>query len=203
MLPLRLGSPDQFASVREFLNQADYSEQAVCRRLGLGGLHEYLSRDEKSAVPAPAEMWDALEVLLRVLLVGNPVSRDLLGGFIPSAVQESMEALGILCADPEHPEQCYSPVVLYPVQGLYIASDRWKNPEGSPLPSEKDFVFPGIHPLTHDFLSFCPKTPVTSSWSFARARLLPHCWLPSITPGNPGRWTSRKERRTLGSSTAC
>src|SRR5208282_4177322 len=105
------------------------------------GLHEYLSNSEKPGSPALAEVSDALDVLLQVFLAGNLVSRDLLGSFIPNAVLESMEALGILCADPAHPEQCYSPVVLYPVQGLYIASDRWKNPDGSSLPIVKDYVF--------------------------------------------------------------
>jgi SAM-dependent methyltransferase len=102
---------------------------------------------------------DALDVLLRVFLVGDSVSRDLLGGFIPSATREAMEALGILCVDPAHPEQCYSPVVLYPVQGLYIASDRWKNPDGSQAPTLKDYVFPAVHPLTHDFLELLPQSP--------------------------------------------
>jgi SAM-dependent methyltransferase len=159
VLPLRLGSPDQFSAIREFLNEAVYGEQEVCRRLGLGGLHEYLIRGEKPEAPAPAELSDALDVLLQVLLEGNPVNRDLLGGFIPNPVRESMEALGILCADPLHPGQCYSPVALYPVQGLLIASDRWENLDGSSLPIEKDFVFPGIHPLTHDFLELLPPSP--------------------------------------------
>jgi SAM-dependent methyltransferase len=68
-----------------------------------------------------------------------------------------MEALGILCADCAHPDQCYSPVALYPVQGLYIASDRWKNPYGSPI--SYDSVFPAIHPNTHDFLELLPASP--------------------------------------------
>jgi carbamoyltransferase len=159
MLPLQLGEPEQFTVVREFLDQAEYSEQAVCKRLGLDGLHEYLSRDEKSAPPAPTEVSDALDALLRVFLVGDSVRRDLLGGFIPNAARESMEALGILCVDPAHPEQCYSPVVLYPVQSLYIVSDRWRNPDGSPLPTAKDHVFPAMHPLTHDFLELLPQSP--------------------------------------------
>jgi len=159
MLPLRFGSPDQFSVVRECLGQADYSEQAVCKRLSLGGLHEWLNDGESSASPARAEVSDALNVLLRVFLVGDSVSRDLLGGFIPSAARESMEALGILCVDPAHPDQCYSPVVLYPLQGLYIASDRWKNPDGSQLAIGKDYVFPALHPLTHNFLELLPQSP--------------------------------------------
>ncbi len=159
MVPLRLGSPQQFSAVREFLGQADYSEQAVSKRLGLGGLHEYLRRGEKSGPPTPAEVPDALDVLVRIFLAGRSVSRELMRRFIPSAVQESLEALGILCTDPAHPDECYSPVALYPVEGLWIASDRWRNPDGSPIPNVKDFLFPAIHPLTHGFLDLLPQSP--------------------------------------------
>jgi SAM-dependent methyltransferase len=157
MLPLKLGGVDQFTAVREFLSQAGYSEPAACRRLGVGRLHEYLKDNEQPAVAPAAEGSDALSVLLRVFLAGKSVSRDLVAGVIPSAVRESMEALGILCADPADRERCYSPVVLYPVCGLYIASDRWKSPDGSPI--SIDYVFPAIHVLTHDFLEFLPQTP--------------------------------------------
>jgi len=159
MLALRLGSSDNFSAVRDFFDQAGYSEQGVCERLGLGGLHEYLSCGEKSKSPAPAEVSDALAALVRVFLVGSFVGRDLQRGLIPGSVRESMEALGILCPDSAHPDQYYSPVVLYPVQGLYIASDRWKSPDGSPLPTVKDYVFPTMHALTHDFLALLPQSP--------------------------------------------
>ena len=191
MLPLQLGSSANFSATRDFFGQAGYSEQAVCERLGLDGLHAYLNRDEKPAPPALAEVSDALDVLLRVFLVGNSVSRDQLGKFVPRAARESMEALGILCADPADSERCYSPVVLYPVQGLYIASDRWKNPDGSSLPIVKDYVFPAMHPLTHDFLALLPQSPCGKSLELcsgtaiaallASKRYARHSWAVDIT----------------------
>ena len=157
MLPLKFGSPDQFSRAREFLAQAGYNEPAVCARLGLNSLHEYLSRSDEFETPSPAQVSDPLEALVQLILVGNSLSRDQLGSVIPNAAQETLEALGILCPDPAHPERCYSPLALYPLQGLYIASDRWKNPDGSPL--AKDYVFPGMHPLTHEFLQLLPQSP--------------------------------------------
>jgi len=94
---------------------------------------------------------------VQLLLAGNSVSRVQLNGIIPSAAQESLEALGILCPHPAQPERCYSPVALYPVDDLFIASDRWKTLDGSPI--AKDYVFPAIHPLTHDFLALLPHGP--------------------------------------------
>jgi len=159
MVQLHFGSPQQFSTVTDFLGQADYTEPAVSKRLGLGGLHEYLRRAEKPWPSPPAEKQDTLDLLSRVFLAGYSVSRELMHRFIPVAVQESWEALGILCTDPAHPGECYSPVALYPVEGLWIASDRWRNPNGSPIPNVKDFVFPAIHPLTHIFLDSLPQSP--------------------------------------------
>ena len=156
---IRLGSSQQFSSVREFLDQADYSEQTVSKRLGVGGLHEYLRSGSKPGTTSPAEAHDAVGVLLRVFLAGLSIGGEFLSRFVPPAVQESFEALGILCADPARPSECYSPVALYPVAGLWIASDRWRNPDGSPVPNVQDFVFPAIHPLTHEFLDPLPQSP--------------------------------------------
>jgi methylase of polypeptide subunit release factors len=145
--------------VRDFLNHAGYSEQSLCKRLGLDGLHQYLTRSENDSTPQPAEASDVLDGLLTVFLAGSSVTYDRLGEFIPGVVRDSMEALGILSADAANPQLCYSPVVLYPVQDLYIISDRWQNPDGSRIPTVQDFVFPAIHPLTHEFLEALPQSP--------------------------------------------
>jgi hypothetical protein len=118
-----------------------------------------VNRDEKSASPALTEVQDVLDLLLRVFLAGSAVSRDLLRCVISSAVRESMEDLGLLCADPADPERYFSPVALCPVQGLYMASDWWTNPAGSPFPVVKDYVFPAIHPRTHGFLDLLAPSP--------------------------------------------
>jgi SAM-dependent methyltransferase len=146
-----------FATVSEFL-RAEYSEQAVCRRLGMESLHEYLGGGEKPEFSADSEPADALDVLLRLFLRGSRVSANDWERLIPRAVREAMEGLGMLCADAEHREQLYSTVALYPVQGLHIASDRWTNLDGS-RPAEPDFVFPAIHPFTHDLLGLLPQKP--------------------------------------------
>jgi SAM-dependent methyltransferase len=155
----RLGTKYQFAAVREFLSQAGYGEQAVLKRLGLNGLHEYLSRGGRAGAPAPAEVEDTLDVLVRLFLAGSSVSRELVGRLIPSGVQGFFEALGILCTHSAHPDECYSQVALYPVQELFIASDQWRNQDGSAVPMVNDYVLPAIHRLTHEYLELLPQSP--------------------------------------------
>lgn len=205
MLPLRLGSPEQFSVVRDFLASAGYTEQTVCERLGLEGLHQYLNLSPRNgaASTASVEVSDGLDLLIRLFLAGAFVSRDLVGSFLPGAVRKSMEALGILSADSAAPERCYSPVILYPVKGLYIASNRWSNPDGSPFQMLDDYVFPGIHPLTHDFLEILPQDPCDKLLDLCSGTRSPLCGHPHITLGRLGLSTLPKERPNLRSSTAC
>ena len=104
MLPVLLGSSEQFCVVRDFLNHAGYSEQSLCKRLGLDGLHQYLTRNENYSTPQPAEASDVLDGLLTIFLAGSSLTYDWLGKFIPGVVRDSLEALGILSADAANPQ---------------------------------------------------------------------------------------------------
>ena len=181
----------EYSVVREFLRQAEYSEQAVCDRLGLRGLHDYLSGGQRPAPSARTEGPDALDILIRVFFEGYCLDRHLVERFVPSAVSESMEALGILCVSSADAGQFYSPVALYPLCGLYIASDRWKNPDGSTLSPMQDYVFPAMHPLTYGFLESLPQSPCDRFLELcsgtaiaalsASARFARHSWAVDIT----------------------
>jgi len=123
-LPLRAGTPEQFAPLRAFLGQA-------------------------------GDCQETLDFLLRLFRDGNSVDREAVERWIPNAVQRSFEALGLLGADSAG---CYCPVALYPVRGIWIASDRWKNRQGDSVPMEQDFVIPATHRLTREFLDLLPES---------------------------------------------
>jgi len=69
-----------------------------------------------------------------------------------------LEGMELLVLKPERKE-CYGTVALYPVEGLYIASDRWNNPDGSPLSGPQDTVYPAFIPNTRLFLRNLPVRP--------------------------------------------
>jgi SAM-dependent methyltransferase len=50
-------------------------------------------------------------------------------------------------------------VLLYPVRGFWIASDRFLNPDGTKFTAESDTVFPAIYEGTLQFLRLLPVSP--------------------------------------------
>lgn len=146
--------------VRDFLKEANYTEKRVCERLGLRALHEFLST--RQGPRAASEAIDPLRVLIRLFLIGEHVSRAQIQSLIFATALEAMNALGLLCHDSSKPERCHATVALYPTQGLYVASDRWSNPDGSPFRGFPDFVYPAITSHTNQFLEFLPPEPCDS-----------------------------------------
>lgn len=129
----------------------------MCRTLGIGALHEHSARLAESAARVEAAAPSALKTLLQLLFVGKSVRQAEAARAIPSTGLDILKSFGILRAHPRRPKHVVSPVVVYPLEGLYIASDRWKTIDGSP--TAKDYVFPAIHTLTHEFLDLLPRDP--------------------------------------------
>jgi SAM-dependent methyltransferase len=71
----------------------------------------------------------------------------------------SLWDLGMLEADAAVPGRVFSPVCLYPVRQLYIASDRWTSPDGGTFSPPADIVYPAITRNTHRFLAMLPAEP--------------------------------------------
>ncbi len=148
MLPVRLGTPEQFAMVRAFLTQAGYALPAVCART-----HITLPYDFTRLHPGPGdtEPADVLELLIRLFLLGETVGAGALEGFVPEEVAAAMAALGMLAPSESAPERVFAPVALCPVDGLFFVSDRWSPPDSNPWQLPMDAVYP---PLTHNTLVF-------------------------------------------------
>jgi len=178
-LRLRLEPSSLFAFLRDFLYRSEFNEQAICRRVGMAGLNEFLSGDQ--ARGALLGESDALGVLIRLFLLGEPLDVEVVQAVIPASAVEAMKDRGLLIQDPAdfHPPlaplpnrggelgvegvaKMYATVALYPVGRLFIVSDRWTTPQGSPGEMPDDFVFPAITPNTSQFISTLPLDPCES-----------------------------------------
>ncbi len=148
--------PKHFAALRACLTQAGYTENAVCERLQISGLHELLKGKK---IEAPAEPQDTLGLLIRFFLLGVCVSRDELQARLPAEVLTALAELGLLARAAPAPSECFCPIRLYPCAGLFLASDRWSNPDGSPVAAAEDIVYPAITANTRMFLQTLPSTP--------------------------------------------
>jgi len=165
VFPLRLGGAEDFARVESLLKLSGFDEATICRMLDLGEMAD-LSSVKPEQVDLSKEGSATLAVLIRIFLFSQPIPRADVEQLIDAATLESLVALdvfriGAFGADTKT-EMYYSPVFLYPVEGLLIASDRHNNPDGSAFFPPPDIVFPAINAGSLSFLRIIPKTPTAS-----------------------------------------
>jgi len=160
-LPLRLGDANDFARVASLLSNARFDEATVVRTLDIASLADLGSvrRDQADLSHAPSA---AHELLARLFLLLQPTGRAAAERTIDERTLGSLQALDLLRVGrtPEGADVFYASVLLYPVAGLLIASDRHHNADGSPFVVPPDVVFPAIFAGTLRFLRVIPKSPV-------------------------------------------
>ena len=151
-MPLRIGAEADFAALRSAFESAGFTESRVCERLGLEHVSQFRLEGARHLHEEPE---DPEGLLIWLLMEGGAVSA---ANFARIPLAE-LEALGVVAAEESSPGQITATVLLTPVQGLYIASDRPRPPEGKPAPLLDDFVYPAIVSNTDLFLNLLPSAP--------------------------------------------
>jgi SAM-dependent methyltransferase len=157
-MPLRLGSPESFHTVREFLTTSGYSEEFLLEHFRLPALHAFLN--PMGAVREYLEKQyrgDDLRLLLARLFIGGySVPQSLIENALPPSAFRAMQDLGLLVANESG--SLYSPSILYPIGDLYVVSDLSGRMETTGY-QEKDFCMTGIEEICRDFIDSFPRRP--------------------------------------------
>jgi SAM-dependent methyltransferase len=150
-----LGRAGRYAELRRFLETSDYEEASICARLGLRRLADYeMEPSRRAPLPPPV---DATDVLIHLFLAGDAVERAVVEACLNSEVTVLLGAMGLL--DSTNDGRYCGSVALYPVNGLFIASDRWSRPDGSAFEAPPDTVYPALVRNTRLFLDLLPEEP--------------------------------------------
>jgi len=162
--PLLLGSPEDFALVRSFLKRASFDEATICRGLALESLAR-IGMAKPEAVATLVGERPGLAVLVRLLLLGKVVQRGEVERLVEPELLRALLTLDVVrgISTPECVDGYYGSVMLYPVAGMLIASDRHDNPDGSPFVAPPDVVFPAIFTGTFRFLRVISKSPAADA----------------------------------------
>jgi SAM-dependent methyltransferase len=152
--PLKLGTREEFALIASVLSEASFDEQTLCRAFDLGDMSDIarlrVANIEQSGVS------NQLQILCRLFLVLGLVPRAEVERAFDERVIRSFLSLGLLALG-EFGDNFYANVLLYPVYGLIIASDREINPDGSLITGKTDLVFPAVYEGTLQFLRLLPE----------------------------------------------
>jgi hypothetical protein len=159
--PLTIGTADEFAQLQQIFRDAGYSESAVRERSGIESIFDFEPREEQAHEPKPFS--DRLDLLLRLLMHGQLAREADLRAVLDRRELDLFEAMGVFARSPRDPALLYSTAVLYPIENVYVASDRPFPPLpdwSSEVPS--DVVFSGISRHTRIFLGSIPRDPCES-----------------------------------------
>ena len=146
-LPLAIGSPQQFTALREAFVAAQFTEPGVCWRMNLKNISDF-PLDGK--LPDGVTPSDTLGALIWLLMYGATLDPSTATALPVS----ELRALGLVRDQPA--AGLIATVMLYPLRGLWVASDR---PDAAGDPESGhfgDFVYPAIVANTSQFLDLLP-----------------------------------------------
>ena len=150
----RLGDDSSFSALRSLFGAAGFTESELCRRLGVASLAEVIRRPPQ---PEPGDARDANDLLISLFIHGEYARLAVISSILPARDLEAMEDLGLLVTDPAKPDLRYASAAVYPLRDVYLASDRWANPDASGFDPPADIVYPAVTPNTLRFLGALPE----------------------------------------------
>jgi SAM-dependent methyltransferase len=132
----RTGTPEQMARLYALLRQTGFNFDALRQK-------EAREEADDNADPAADEPKSAFDVVSKLFTDCLPVSWELTRRFLPAELIELLDTLGLIEESGDTPDSASATIMLSPLQGLYLASDRpWYVPGTRP---PNDLVF---SPLT-------------------------------------------------------
>src|SRR3712207_330851 len=104
-----MGSPEQFARLREVLDALGYTEPEVCKRFGIATIHQATHRLEPGR-----EASDPQALLVRLFLETADVPYRVVRSLLAPGDLAAIEELGLLRPQALASEVCRATVALYP-----------------------------------------------------------------------------------------
>jgi SAM-dependent methyltransferase len=155
--PFREGEPLDYARVRALLADAGYTEDAVLRRFGIAKLSDFKQLREGRVDDVP--IGTPFEAIARLFLDSEAVELSRLRELLGDDGVAALDGLALLHAPSGMPEHRRATILLYPSQGLWIASDVNADPDGIDVPPPVDVVYPAITEGTQRFVELMPREP--------------------------------------------
>src|SRR5689334_22251882 len=154
--PFRFKSPPQYAALRDLFRRAGYTHDALCARLGIASVYEF--KEVREGRPELPEAMDGLSLFVRLFLDADEVPWDDVRQVLSSEDIELLESFGLIERG-ALPDSCAGTVLLYPIEQLWIVSDRTANPSDPETKNRPpaDVVYPAMTRNTQRFVGLMPR----------------------------------------------
>ncbi|MHB8502840.1 MAG: methyltransferase [Candidatus Acidiferrales bacterium] len=159
MSQLKMGTSEQFAALREHLLQTGFTEEALRQRLDVPPARELDLAGLSGRPPLKPKVGDSLDALIYLFVLGESLPAAEAMSLFPPTVWEILFHTRLVLADTVDASRCVASVALYPIRDLFIASDRWSNPDHSPRQMFPDIVYPALTKSAKQFLNYTSFEP--------------------------------------------
>jgi SAM-dependent methyltransferase len=159
MPPLEMVTAEKFAALREHLLRSDFTEESIRKRLDVPPGRELdLAALSGRPVMKPRK-GDGLDALIHLFVLGESLPTGDVKSFFADPVWDVLNHTRLILPDPATANRCLASVALYPVRDLFLASDRWSNPDHSPREMFSDIVYPALTKSAKQFIDFMSFEP--------------------------------------------
>jgi methylase of polypeptide subunit release factors len=152
--PFRAGTPEQFSRVRELFVRSGFEEAPICARAGIESIHDLPVLADRSVFK---DVIDAQTLFVRLFMDCDAVPWAMVRALLSNSDLRALEALGLLHDAPGDRDECLTTVALYPIQELFIASDRRHGFDSTGAVPPSDLVFSPMTRETYRFLRLMPR----------------------------------------------
>jgi SAM-dependent methyltransferase len=152
--PIRLGTPEEFHSLREELQRLGFVQENMEGHFHLRHISEAEFEVHAKGTAAPS----SFGTLAALFLQGKSVETEGLRQAVGDRTFALLNSLGLI--EPHGSSgRCIATVAMYATHGLYIVSDRWCGVDAQPFQPPVDVVYPAILGTTRGFLTMIPASP--------------------------------------------
>jgi methylase of polypeptide subunit release factors len=159
MPPLQMVTSEQFAALREHFLRSGFNEAALRQRLDVPAGKELDLAALSARPPQKPKAGDGLDALIYLFILGESLPAADAHSFFSSPVRDALSQTGLIQPDPADANRCLASVALYPIRDLFIASDRWNNPDHFPRQMFPDIVYPALTKSAKQFIDFTSYAP--------------------------------------------
>ncbi len=159
MSHLQMGTPEQFAALREHFLRTGFSEASIRQRLEVNPKRELDLPALSGRPPVRPKVEDSLDAVVYLFVLGVTLPETEAKSLFPPAVWEALTKTRLILPDPADANRCVASVALYPIGDLFIASDRWTNPDHSPRQMFPDIVYPALTKSAKQFINYTSFEP--------------------------------------------
>ena len=156
--PIHLEPRAAFDTLRLAMRRANFDEATVARRLGgvsLSGVPRL--REGRTTLGGAVE--DANAAFIRLFIDGERLPADLVQRLFGDDAYRACRDLALLNPIPDDEAEVVASVLLCPIRGVWLASDRVPLPKEETQVQPQDYVFSAINDLTAHFLDAIPDSP--------------------------------------------